>query len=211
MFLAVVRVPGTAVQRLYVKSLHVGGTRCVPSSTDHIMNIQARITWTVECIRVFLYFDCMCQYKDEDDQDSRFFRCYFQVPFGWSTNKPCKSCTNPKTRRRGSPMFCGARKEIRWRYVHVGCVTSTPILCTGSRWLLNVSEHVFWYCLCDVYMQWRINANPFFINTLFFNMIWFRWRRPMATSTCTTTTTTRSKVSLTMVQYFALFVQLVLS
>ena len=55
MFLAVVRVPGTAVQRLYVKSLHVGGTRCVPSSTDHIMNIQARITLTVEVIRTCIF------------------------------------------------------------------------------------------------------------------------------------------------------------
>ena len=43
----------------YVKSLlyviHVGGTRDVPSSTDHIMNIQARITLTVEFIRT-----CLC-------------------------------------------------------------------------------------------------------------------------------------------------------
>ena len=37
--------------------IHVGGTRCVPSSTDHILNIQARITLTVECIRpcIFLF------------------------------------------------------------------------------------------------------------------------------------------------------------
>ena len=58
MFLAVVRVPGTAVQRLYVKSLHVGGTRCVPSSTDHMMNRHARIALTVACIRgsIFICF-----------------------------------------------------------------------------------------------------------------------------------------------------------
>ena len=31
--------------------IHVGGTRCVTSSTDQIMTIQAWITWTVECIR----------------------------------------------------------------------------------------------------------------------------------------------------------------
>jgi hypothetical protein len=46
----------------YVKWLiHVGGTRCVTSSTDHYMKLQARITWTVEVIRtclfVFLMFD----------------------------------------------------------------------------------------------------------------------------------------------------------
>ena len=38
----------------YVKSvyvIHVGGTLFVISSTDNIMNIQARITWTVEFIR----------------------------------------------------------------------------------------------------------------------------------------------------------------
>ena len=42
----------------YVKSVfvvHVGGTRCVPSSTDNIMKIRARITLTVECIRA-----CVC-------------------------------------------------------------------------------------------------------------------------------------------------------
>jgi hypothetical protein len=38
--------------------IHVGGTRCVTSSTDKIMNIHARITLTVEFIRgyIFLFF-----------------------------------------------------------------------------------------------------------------------------------------------------------
>ena len=31
--------------------VHVGGTRCVTSSTGNNMNIHARITWTVEFIR----------------------------------------------------------------------------------------------------------------------------------------------------------------
>jgi hypothetical protein len=35
--------------------IHVGGTRCVTSSTDHSMNIRARITWTVECIRTCIF------------------------------------------------------------------------------------------------------------------------------------------------------------
>ena len=39
--------------------IHVGGTRCVTSSTDNIMKIRARITLTVECIRtcilIFLF------------------------------------------------------------------------------------------------------------------------------------------------------------
>ena len=35
--------------------IHVGGTRCVPFRTDHIMNILARITLTVECIRTCLF------------------------------------------------------------------------------------------------------------------------------------------------------------
>ena len=42
----------------YVKSVfivHVGGTRCVTSSTDNNMKIRARITLTVEVIRT-LYF-----------------------------------------------------------------------------------------------------------------------------------------------------------
>ena len=44
----------TEVMGMYVKSVfvvHVGGTRCVTSSTDQIMNIHARITLTVECTR----------------------------------------------------------------------------------------------------------------------------------------------------------------
>ena len=47
--------------------LHVGGTctRCVTSSTDHITNIHAWITWTVECIRVLFYFYVVFEYKDE--------------------------------------------------------------------------------------------------------------------------------------------------
>jgi len=43
----------------YVKSvfmIHVGGTRCVPSSTDHTMKIHVRITWTVECIRTCIFY-----------------------------------------------------------------------------------------------------------------------------------------------------------
>jgi hypothetical protein len=39
--------------------IHVGGTRCVTSSTDNIMKIRARITLTVEfirtCICIFLF------------------------------------------------------------------------------------------------------------------------------------------------------------
>ena len=42
----------------YVKVLivHVGGTRCVPSNTDHILNRQARVTWTVACIRTCSFY-----------------------------------------------------------------------------------------------------------------------------------------------------------
>ena len=35
--------------------IHVGGTRCVTSSTDNIMKIHARITLTVECIRTCIF------------------------------------------------------------------------------------------------------------------------------------------------------------
>ena len=35
--------------------IHVGGTRCVTSSTDNILKIQARITWNVECIRGYIF------------------------------------------------------------------------------------------------------------------------------------------------------------
>jgi hypothetical protein len=38
-----------------VFSVHVGGTRCVPSSTDNNLNILARITVTVECIRTCIF------------------------------------------------------------------------------------------------------------------------------------------------------------
>jgi hypothetical protein len=35
--------------------IHVGGTRCITSSTDHMMKILARITLTVEVIRCCLF------------------------------------------------------------------------------------------------------------------------------------------------------------
>ena len=35
--------------------IHVGGTRCITSSTDHIMKILARITLTVEVIRTCIF------------------------------------------------------------------------------------------------------------------------------------------------------------
>jgi hypothetical protein len=35
--------------------IHVGGTRCVTSSTDNIMNIHARITLNVEFIRTCIF------------------------------------------------------------------------------------------------------------------------------------------------------------
>ena len=40
------------VREIFV--VHVGGTRCVTSSTDHIMKIHARITLTVEFIRGYI-------------------------------------------------------------------------------------------------------------------------------------------------------------
>ena len=35
--------------------IHVGGTRCVTSSTDHNLKIRARITLTVEFIRTCIF------------------------------------------------------------------------------------------------------------------------------------------------------------
>ena len=35
--------------------IHVGGTRCITSSTDNIMKILARITLTVEFIRGYIF------------------------------------------------------------------------------------------------------------------------------------------------------------
>jgi hypothetical protein len=54
----------------YVKSvfiMHVGGPRCVTSSTGKNMNIHVRIMLTVEFIHVFVYFYWLCKYKDEED------------------------------------------------------------------------------------------------------------------------------------------------
>ena len=42
----------------YVKSvciIHVGGTRCVTSRTGKNMKRRARISWTVECIRGYIF------------------------------------------------------------------------------------------------------------------------------------------------------------
>ena len=35
--------------------IHVGGTRCVPSSTDNTLKIHVRITLKVECIRTCIF------------------------------------------------------------------------------------------------------------------------------------------------------------
>ena len=40
---------------MYVFLIHVGGTRCVTSSTDNIMKIRARITLIVEFIRGYIF------------------------------------------------------------------------------------------------------------------------------------------------------------
>ena len=50
--------PLTVVREVFM--IHVGGTCCVPSSTVHIMNIQARITLIVECIQTCIFvFLCL--------------------------------------------------------------------------------------------------------------------------------------------------------
>ena len=50
--------PPVQVKSVFI--VHVGGTRGVPSSTDHSMKIHVRITWTVEvirtCICLFLFY-----------------------------------------------------------------------------------------------------------------------------------------------------------
>ena len=52
-FTDALRVLGRYVKSVFI--VHVGGTRCVPSSTGNNMNIQARITLTVECIRTCIF------------------------------------------------------------------------------------------------------------------------------------------------------------
>jgi hypothetical protein len=47
--------PATHDRYVEVFVVHVGGTRCVTSSIENIMNIQARITLTVECIRGYIF------------------------------------------------------------------------------------------------------------------------------------------------------------
>ena len=46
---------GSVVYVKLVFVIHVGGTRCVPSSTDNIVKIHARITLTVEFIRGYIF------------------------------------------------------------------------------------------------------------------------------------------------------------
>jgi hypothetical protein len=53
-----------------------GGVTCgVTSSTDNTLKRQAWVTLTVACIRTCI--SICCQYKDEDDQDSRFLHFHF--------------------------------------------------------------------------------------------------------------------------------------
>ena len=52
----VVDGPRQQVREVFI--VHVGGTRCVTSSTGNNRNIRARITWGVELIRAifFMFF-----------------------------------------------------------------------------------------------------------------------------------------------------------
>jgi serine/threonine protein kinase len=45
----------SALSPRYVFMVHVGGTRCVTSSTDNIMKIHFRITLKVEFIRGYIF------------------------------------------------------------------------------------------------------------------------------------------------------------
>ena len=55
--------------------IHVGGTRCVTSSTDHIMKIHARVTLTVACIRTCLFI-CLVDVSIQGRiKTHAFFRC----------------------------------------------------------------------------------------------------------------------------------------
>ena len=48
--------------------IHVGGTRCVPFSTDNMMKIHARITLTVEFIRTCWWYSlCTFQSRQHDE------------------------------------------------------------------------------------------------------------------------------------------------
>ena len=60
----VVDGPRQQVREVFI--VHVGGTRCVTSSTDNTMTRQACITWGVECIRacIFIFlFDVEIQWQ----------------------------------------------------------------------------------------------------------------------------------------------------
>ena len=53
--LLLVRLRRERRKEWYVLMIHVGGTRCVTSSTDNIMKIRARITLIVEFIRGYIF------------------------------------------------------------------------------------------------------------------------------------------------------------
>ena len=68
----------TQVREVFV--IRVGGTRCVTSSTDQIMNIHARIPLTVECIRTcILIFLLYVSIQFQVRSLLTFFRFDFQV------------------------------------------------------------------------------------------------------------------------------------
>jgi hypothetical protein len=75
----VVRDARRASLRLWVRIGDVGGTRCVPSSTNNIM--KRRITLTVACIRtcLFIIFDVDIQGRIKTHFDVSMLLSYFQV------------------------------------------------------------------------------------------------------------------------------------
>jgi hypothetical protein len=87
--------PHVKVREVFM--IHVGGTRCVTSSTGSMMNIHAGTTLTVECTRTCIFI-CLLhvKYNDEYDQYSRFFSdCTGAPPRKYDVRLPFVSlCTH---------------------------------------------------------------------------------------------------------------------
>jgi hypothetical protein len=78
----VVDGPRQQVREVFI--VHVGGTRCVTSSTGKNRKIRARITWTVEfirtCIFIFVFYVWI---QGRVWSRLTFFRCYWFSQLQW--------------------------------------------------------------------------------------------------------------------------------
>jgi len=134
-----------------VSMVHVGGIRCVTSSTDNIMQIHARITLTVECIRTCIFIFLL--YVSIQLRVWSILT-FFSILLSAYTNHAAKVAAGIVSDKYGLRCL----RYVKCCTGGIRCVPSSTVHTLkihGSLWLLHVYEPVFFICLFDVSIQGR--------------------------------------------------------